>query len=291
MIYEIRNDYLTVRINSIGAELDSIRSSSGREYLWQGNPEIWAGRAPNLFPFVARLRDGQYEMDGKTYSMKIHGFARGSVFTCSEIQKDKVRFELEYSDTTMEVYPRKFRFSITYFLSGSELHIVFLVENMDEKMMYFGIGGHPGFNIPFEEDKKFEDYAIVFSEKCTPRRVVFSERTYVDHVENYVLEDDRRLPLRHDLFDFDAIVLTDVSHDLKITSSESGPYIRVHFPGMNYVGFWHKPRTTAPYVCVEPWVSLPGDEYEPTVFEKKEDLVSLSPGNTYRNEWFISIKE
>ena len=29
----------------------------------------------------------------------------------------------------------------------------------------------------------------------------------------------------------------------------------------------HMPKMEAPYVCVEPWVSLPGDEYKETVFE------------------------
>ena len=33
---EIKNDKLTVKVASLGAELQSIKDSEGREYLWQG---------------------------------------------------------------------------------------------------------------------------------------------------------------------------------------------------------------------------------------------------------------
>ena len=51
MICTIENENLEVRINSLGAELWSIvDKNDGTEYLWQGDKELWARRAPNLFP-------------------------------------------------------------------------------------------------------------------------------------------------------------------------------------------------------------------------------------------------
>lgn len=56
MIYTIQNEFLTVRVEDLGAQLSSIQAPDGTEYLWQGDPDIWARRAPILFPFIARLR-------------------------------------------------------------------------------------------------------------------------------------------------------------------------------------------------------------------------------------------
>jgi len=290
MIYTIANDCLIVDVSSVGAELQSVRSVSGQEYLWQGNPGIWSGRAPNLFPFVARLHDGVYTLDGIQYEMKIHGFVKSMELTCIEHEENLMVFELLANDETLEQYPRLFRFLVKYELKGNKLEISYIVDNLDSKMMYFGLGGHPGFNIPIDPENRFEDYSVVFSEPSEPKRVIFSDRIFVDHCEDYPLVNGTTLPLRHDLFDLDAIVLTEVPHSLRLESKNGGTSISVEFPGMNYVGFWHKPKTEAPYICVEPWVSLPGDEYKPTVFEEKEDLIRLEPGKTYINTWSISVE-
>ena len=68
-----------------------------------------------------------------------------------------------------------------------------------------------------------------------------------------------------------------------------GPSITVRFPGMQYLGLWHWPKTDAPYVCIEPWCSLPADAGKITVFEEQSDLISLEPGKTYTNDWTITI--
>ena len=289
MIYSIRNDKLIVDVSSFGAELQSVRSVDGKEYLWQGNPDIWSGRAPNLFPFVARLHDGVYSLDGKLYKMGIHGFVKTMELECSEHKDDLIVFELNANEETLRQYPRDFRFAVKYELIENKLDISYIVENRDSRIMYFGLGGHPGFNIPIDSDRSFEDYYVVFPEPCHPQRVIFSERVFVDHCEEYHLDKDTTLHLRHDLFDNDAIVLTNTPHSLDLTSG-NGTAIHVEFPGMNYVGFWHMPKTEAPYMCVEPWVSLPGDEYKPTVFEEKEDLIKLDPGKEYINNWSITVE-
>ena len=56
----LKNKYLSVNINPMGAEVVSIIKNS-YEYLWQKNPDIWNGQAPNLFPLIGRLKDEEYE--------------------------------------------------------------------------------------------------------------------------------------------------------------------------------------------------------------------------------------
>ena len=33
--------------------------------------------------------------------------------------------------------------------------------------------------------------------------------------------------------------------------------VELSYPDMNYIAFWHTPETEAPFVCIEPWLSLP----------------------------------
>ena len=58
MVYTIRNEKLKTEINSYGAEIHSIQTLDGCEYLWQGDPAVWNGQAPNLFPYIARFENG-----------------------------------------------------------------------------------------------------------------------------------------------------------------------------------------------------------------------------------------
>ena len=44
--------------------------------------------------------------------------------------------------------------------------------------MYFGLGGHPGFNVPLEAGLSLEDYCLEFSEKANPSRVLFTDDCY-----------------------------------------------------------------------------------------------------------------
>ena len=82
-LYTLHNDTLTVTLDACGAVLHSI-VKDGAEYLWQGDARYWARRDANLFPYVGRLTDGQYLLDGKTYPMTIHGFCIGTDFAVTE---------------------------------------------------------------------------------------------------------------------------------------------------------------------------------------------------------------
>ena len=63
----------------VGAELQSIKSTlTDKEYLWQGDPEFWARRAPLLFPVVGQLKKDTYKIGEEEFNLGKHGFARDS---------------------------------------------------------------------------------------------------------------------------------------------------------------------------------------------------------------------
>ena len=125
----LSNGQISVTISDVGAELMSIQTADGTEYLWQGDPRYWADRAPILFPFIARLTNDSYTFMGKTYPMTIHGFANASEFTVASQAADRLALELRSSEKTLTQYPIDFVFRVIFRLDGDTLHTIYHVEN------------------------------------------------------------------------------------------------------------------------------------------------------------------
>ncbi len=290
MHYTIRSDALSVTASACGAQLMSLCDSAGTQYLWQGDPAYWSDRAPILFPYVGRLKDGCYDLDGERYSMQIHGFAPYRDFTCLSHDDTQMEFELTDDPQTRSQFPRAFSFRVGYALRGRTLFITFHVENRDEKPMYFGLGGHPGFRVPFEARRDFEEYRIRFDGACEPERIEFDEACLrTGHAHPFALAQDNTLALTHTMFARDAVVLRNTARQVTLQARGSAHGITVAFPQMPYLSLWHMPHTDAPYVCIEPWCSLPAYRDGVTEFETQEDLLCLRAGECYSNTWSISV--
>lgn len=292
MTITIQNDNLVVVIDSYGAQIMELCSSRGRQYLWDGDEKYWADRSPVLFPFVGRLTEKSYTLDGKVYGMDIHGFASKSEFAIDRQTSDSVTLKLSDDDRTYKQYPRHFELLITYRLAGNTLETSYRVLNRGEEDMHFGIGGHPGFRVPFSEGTDFEDYYLRFDSVSTPDRVGFSPACFLNGEDRpYPLTDGRIIPLRHSLFDEDAIVLKNMAPSVSLCSDKADASVTVSYPQMPYLGLWHWPKTDAPYICIEPWTSLPARQDVIEDFACKSDMLHLPPGEIYENTWFITINE
>ncbi|MDO4294455.1 MAG: aldose 1-epimerase family protein [Eubacteriales bacterium] len=290
MIYTLENECLRVQVNSRGGELWSVQTGDGSEYLWQGDPAYWGDRALNLFPYIARLTQGKYTLDGKTYEMPIHGFVNSSELQAEEHSPARLVLKLTDSEETREMYPFHFVYWLIYELKKNALEITFAVENNDSRRMYFGVGGHPGFAVPLEKGLAFEDYCLRFDADKNPVRVGFSEDCFVNGADSeLVLKDGRVLPLTHSMFDQDAIVLRDMAKAVTLCSEKGSRSVRVEYPQMDYLGIWHMPFTDAPYICIEPWSSLPSRKDVIEDLAKQENLISLPAGERYENRWRIVI--
>lgn len=287
----IKNDILSVKINTLGAELQSIKDAKGIEYLWQGNDLYWKGKATNIFPFVGRLEESRY-MDGETsYTIGNHGFARNSEFIVGEYSEHKVELILKSNEETMKQYPYNFIFTITYELMDDKIDITFKLENKSENKMYFALGGHPGFNIPITKNSEFEDYYLEFIEPCTPVRVGVSKRCFIDgNTLNYPLEEGKLLNLNHNLYEDDAIILKDTSKVISIKNNVNEPEIEVGFPNMKYLASWKVPDEKASYLCIEPWTTLPGREKVIETLSKFPDMNVLNSNEIHENKWWIRIR-
>lgn len=293
MNYTIENKFLKVEVTDKGAELQSIVSKkTGREYLWQGNPEFWAGRAAVLFPICGRLTDGKYTWKGNTYEMTLHGFSRFSTHKVYQQKKDSITFELTADEESRKLYPFNFVFRMSYILKGNTIVNRFWVKNVDEEDLPFAVGGHPGFNVPFIEGEKFEDYYLEFATVAPARRNRSSDTCYyLNATDPYELRDGKFIDLRHDLFDNDAVFLSEMSKTVTLKSKTNDASVKVSYPKMAHVGFWHKPHSEAPYVCIEPWTSVPALNGIVDDFRSKLQMEHLGKGKIYQNRFDITITD
>lgn len=287
----ITNDYLTVQIGEKGAQLYSIQDKDDHEYLWQGDPKYWSDRAPNLFPYIARLTEGKYTLNGITYEMDIHGFAKDTVFDVEQVSESEIIFTIRDTEETRKQYPYAFEFRIIYKLEAQKLILNYYVKNDSTELMYFGVGAHPGFCVPMESGLEFNDYYLEFNHETPVKRVGFSEDCFINGEDKvFELKDGVKLPLHHDMFDDDAIVLVDMAKTVTLKSDKDNRAVCVTYPDMDYLGLWHRPKTDAPYICIEPWSSLPSRKNVIEDLATQPSLLSLEAGEEYRNQITITIE-
>ena len=128
--------------------------------------------------------------------MPIHGFVNSSDLEAEEHTAQRLVLKLTDSENTREMYPFEFVYWLTYELVGNKLNVTFAVENNDKKVMYFGVGGHPGFAVPLEKGLAFEDYCLQFEAPGNPTRVGFSEDCFVNGEDSeFILSDGVSCPL------------------------------------------------------------------------------------------------
>ena len=311
MIYTLRNSEMEVQVSSKGGELVSMKDADQTEYIWIGDATYWKRHAPQLFPCIGRLTNNQYRMDGALHEMGQHGFLRDYELTKVESEEQAgaetvrdaagqagaeaetvtaLHLQLQSDASTRQLYDRDWTVDIFYSLCGKTLSVKFQVRNRDVRTMRFGYGIHPGFNVPLNPALRFEDYRLDFHEVSTPKQMKLTERyTISGDMHDYALEEGRYLPLQHSLFDHDAIILKDMPHTVTLGSQKDEKKVTVTFPDMPYLGIWHAPETDAPFVCIEPWSSLPSTDSVIDEFETKPDFITVEPEETYTNSWSISI--
>jgi len=265
----IKNEFLTVSVNTMGAELSSIKDNlTGREYLWQGNPAVWNGQAPLLFPITGRLLNDSYTYKGKKYSLPKHGFARKSEFTLMRRKPHLAVFGLFDSEKTLEVYPFRFFLSAEYCLDGRTLRVTHTIQNKGNGTMYFSFGAHPAFNLTIGD-------RVVFSEKEKLTTLLTDSYGYTVG-EKTLSENGDTVVIDEHVFDGDALFFRAMrSTSAKIVSAQGEDVLRMTYGRVPYLGLWAKPG--APYVCIEPWFGICDSENVSGKIEEKPAIVSLEP--------------
>ena len=272
----LSSDDLTVEVDPLGAQLSTLRDRAGRDLLWGGDPSVWAGRAPLLFPIVGALAGGHYRLGPATYSLPRHGFARVKRFDVVDTSRGAATFRLRADESTLAMYPFRFELDVCFALDGATLSVTTSVRNLGDDDMPASIGYHPGLRWPLPYGRARSSHFIEFAmdEPDPVRRLnatglLTQERhpTPVSH---------RYLKLEDALFHDDVIIFDQIRSRDVTYGADDGPRIRLSYPDARYLGIWTKPG--APFVCIEPWHGVADPEGFTGDFRTKSGVFAVAAG-------------
>ncbi len=286
----LKNDVAVVEIKKAGAEIVSFKSLvNDTEYVWDGNENIWGSHAPVLFPLVCAVVNNEIRVDGKTYEIGNHGFAKFSDFEVVEANDTTAVFKLTYSEKTLAMYPYKFNLFITYTLNGNKLETKYKVENADDKEIYFQLGTHPAFNCPLDKENQFEDYYLEFDQEETLERFFMNAgNCIVSDKSEVLIENSKILPLTHELFYDGALVFKKInSQKITLKSKKSAKHVVVSYENLPTLGIWQK--KDAPFVCIEPWYGLADTDTYTGEFKDRDRIIPLKQNETFEASLNIEV--
>ena len=289
-VYELKNNEISVKVDSHGAELKSLKKlDTGTEYMWCGDAKYWGRTSPVLFPFVGGVRNREYRAKGRTYTMTQHGFARDMEFSLLSQTGDEIWFGLRSNEETLEKYPYEFFLKLGYRIEGSKATVLWLVENPGAETLPFSIGGHPAFNCPIEEGAARSEYFLDFGEVDEVLSTGISENGLALDKKNLYHLEEGKLPLSDHLFDHDALVIENNQTDtVSLCRPDKSNYVKVTMDAPLF-GVWSPSGKIAPFVCIEPWHGrCDGEDFTGTLEERKWGN-RIAPGEVWKASYTIEV--
>ncbi len=284
---KLTNDIITIEVNEQGAELVSLMKD-GREYLWTGDAHYWNRYAPILFPVVGKPFNNELHVDGKTYPMKQHGFARDSEF--EDLGEGRFRMK---ENALGANYPYRLGLEVQYRLEGRKVEVAWTVENSDDTEVHFQIGAHPGFLLPdYNAADEVHGYIRYRDREGQPvNPVVISSlkdgnRVPLDTPQSFKFE----MPLKADTFAHDALMFEGGQVAEAVLCDKMGaPVLGVSCPQAEAYGIWAPHKESCPFVCLEPWCGI-CDPYGFTGnISTRQYIHCLTPQEKYTFNYTIEI--
>ena len=271
----ITSGNLTATIAHHGAELQNLKDGDGNEYLSDGDPAYWSGRAPLLFPIVGRLNEDRLRLGEADYSMLKHGFARKSDFSLIDQSENAVRFRLSDSAETRAQYPFAFALDAHFCVEGTTLHMTVTVRNTGDTNLPFSFGYHPAFAWPLPGGGARSDHQIRFEadEPAELCRLTTDGLILPGLVPTPVTGN--QIALADALFEKDALIWKSLASRRLCYGATGHTSLDIRFPDTDWLGIWTKPG--AGFVCIEPWAGSADPDGYFGDFNDKPGVMRLSP--------------
>jgi len=282
----LSSNYLSLSVAEIGAEMQYLRTHSGVDLLWHGDPTFWSGRAPVLFPIVGRAVDDKIAVGEHSADMAQHGIARRRAFTLEEQSASHCRHVLRADHETLTQYPFDFTLQLTHTLSDATLTVTARIENHSEAPMPFGFGFHPAFRWPLPGAEE-QRHAIQLLSGNNPDQQPLQSDGLLEpsRIEGPFV--DGRLDIQEALFKDGALVFPNGTDALRYCA-ENGPRLSFTFHNLPDLALW-KP-VDAPFLCIEPWhgtASLVGDGPQ---ISQRPNSVTLVAGDAKEFGFCVTVE-
>lgn len=285
--FTLTSAQLKICLTDQGAELLSIQTLDGHEWLWQADPSVWPRRAPILFPIVGRLKDDTLRHQDKAYRLTQHGFARDMPFTLERHGTNHCTLLFKDNEATRSQFPFAFALRVSYQATDNRLNIYYEVTNPGTESLPFGIGAHPGFAWPLVPGVAKEAHRITFTHpEPQPIRRLKNGLMLSDNFPTPICE--QVLALNDELFHPDVLLFDQInSRSVSFEAPGHQAAITMGFPDFPHFGIWTKPG--ADFLCIEPWQGYASPQDFDGPFSTKPGLAHLAPGATRTWHYWIDI--
>ena len=280
----IAKNNFQITVKEKGAELVSA-TIDNEEFIWN-KQEIWAKSSPILFPFVGQILDSKYIYMNKEYHFDTrHGFARDMNFEISKINDTTLICELKYNEKTLKKYPFKFSFKVIYQIIGeNSLKMKFIVNNLDDKIMYFSLGSHPAFAL----SDNYEDYYIKLDKKVNLEYYELIEQKYPG--KKISLGTNDKIEILDKLFENDAIIFDgNISDKSIICNKNSNKSVEIIHKNYPYLAYWRPVK--APFICVESWYGITDLKEHNYLLQDKKGIQKLEVGKQFECELIFTFNK
>ena len=233
-----------------------------------------------LFPFVNRIKNGEYAYNNKNYTLKknleqednaIHGLVYNKSFECIKEEKlsNYCSVILKYEETERtKGFPYKYSIYLTYTLTNTTLDLHVNVKNNDINAFPFNVGWHP--------------YFISSNLQCSSLKINSNKKLSFN--ENMILEDSKAISmvdyfqLNDEQFD-DCFVLNDneiyfktPDYEIQLSSSSKENYLQIYTPN------------GAKQIALEPMTGFANS------FNHNFGFILLMPNMNYNINWKIKLE-
>ncbi len=214
------------------------------------------GGNPVLFPQPGKLEGDAFARDGKSGTMKQHGFARLLPWEVASTHADgegaSATLRLVANDVTRAAYPWDFVAEYTYTLRPRALRIDMAFENTGKDPMPFGAGFHPYFHV-----KQSDKGATRIGTKATRAFDNVAKKELTLHGINLTREE------------VDLHLADHGDGPCSLVTPQGAIEIRASKETTRWVVWTQRGKD---FVCVEPW-TCPGN-----ALNTGEGLLTLAPG-------------
>ncbi len=263
-------------------------------YFWRPEALEKLGAAI-CFPMLGAVPDNKYFLDGKEYTMGMHGFAKDSTYEIVEKSQNSITYEISDNETTHAQYPYKFRFRVIYTVEGTTLRTEYRIKNLDDKEMYFSVGGHPRFACPiggFDTGLGFADYYLELDKPESTANIV-KHYEPLEVIEKFFSADGKKLQLDYSELAKGCITFNPINSDnITLKSEKSTRSTKIHLGDASHFQIWA--AVGGDYICLEPWygsiTSLPAKEIE-SQWKERPGTLHIAPGEEMVCAYNITISK
>lgn len=288
MYITLSNEYLTAVLTTKGAQVRSIKSKEGFQYLWQGRS--WSKHAPLLFPVCGRLKNQKYTYNGKEYSMPPHGFIGGVDFTPVYTSETSAIVSYSSNKSSYSIYPFNFTFVARYTLLKNTLLAEFTVTNNGKDSMPHMFGWHPGFVLPGKQP--INSFKLHFENAGDVMIHPLREGTAFTSGESnpFALNDGTYYLNEEEIYSNDTLILSGTGGVAALRCDDSNFGVDLHYSSnLPYFCIWKHPSSKSRFICLEPWTDIPQDGLCDENFDTRK-MQRLDPKESATYRYAVEFK-